>query len=181
MLIRHGEKQVAPPPFSVDENGVQDKHSLLPSGWERAGALVAFFAQPTRPEIAIPRSIYAAAVDPSPYAGHDADEEEQKKSKRPLETIEPLARKLGLEPDKTYMVGMESALAKDIKTRQGSVLVCWEHKHIPLIAAEFTHFAPKEWLGERFDLVWVLDRKGDGTYGCAVVPQLLLAADSDVG
>ena len=63
MIIRHGEKagSASTTQVGVDENGSPDKHSLTVRGWQRAGALVAFFASPTRPGIAKPNSIVAAA------------------------------------------------------------------------------------------------------------------------
>jgi hypothetical protein len=55
-IIRHGEKPADPPavaagqtppppgpPFGVDFQGNQNPHSLLPSGWQRSGALAALF------------------------------------------------------------------------------------------------------------------------------------------
>lgn len=55
-LIRHGEKPADPPasspgahtapsgpPFGVDVDGNQSVHSLLPRGWQRAGALAVLF------------------------------------------------------------------------------------------------------------------------------------------
>jgi hypothetical protein len=55
-LIRHGEKpddspvaspgQSSPspgPPFGVDADGNQSRHSLVPRGWQRSGALAVLF------------------------------------------------------------------------------------------------------------------------------------------
>ncbi|MEA2409523.1 MAG: hypothetical protein QOC77_84 [Thermoleophilaceae bacterium] len=41
-IIRHGEKP--PPGHGVDAGGKQDEHSLVPLGWQRAGALATLFA-----------------------------------------------------------------------------------------------------------------------------------------
>ena len=86
MIIRHGEK----PPKSPGKNGPWDVlvdgqsgsgKSLVVPGWQRAGALNAFFApyhaKPANPEIAKPDYIYAA--DP------------KGESHRPWETVTPLA------------------------------------------------------------------------------------------
>jgi hypothetical protein len=44
LLIRHAEKPLGDsPPFGVTEQGVVDRESLTPRGWQRAGALVGFF------------------------------------------------------------------------------------------------------------------------------------------
>ena len=54
-IIRHGEKPAdpppqapggpspSPPPFGVNDQGIQDAHSLLPRGWLRSGALTVLF------------------------------------------------------------------------------------------------------------------------------------------
>ena len=47
MIIRHAEKPTTtpPPPLNgVTITGKQDKDSLIPRGWQRAGALVTLFA-----------------------------------------------------------------------------------------------------------------------------------------
>jgi len=48
----------------------------------------------------------------------------------------------------------------DVLARDGTVLICWDHKKIPAIANEIlgnTSAAPQKWNGKRFDLVWVFD------------------------
>src|SRR5579863_5060820 len=129
MLIRHAEKEPEnPPPFGVNEAGAVDKHSLTARGWQRAGALIEFFASPSLP-IVTPDVIYASAADTAEAAGDDS------KSLRPQETVTPLARKLGLAVNAPFVVGQETQLAKQVESEVGFVLVAWEHKHIPLIAA----------------------------------------------
>ena len=45
MVIRHGEKPLrTPPPYGVTAEGRREKESLTIRGWQRAGALAAFFA-----------------------------------------------------------------------------------------------------------------------------------------
>src|ERR1700676_1320942 len=60
MLIRHGEK---PPgdgsPTGVHEDGSQNDHSLIVRGWQRAGALVPYFAAPNDAAIDPPTYLYA--------------------------------------------------------------------------------------------------------------------------
>ena len=91
MIIRHAEK---PPdsgePLGVTAEGVNDGESLTIEGWQCAGGLVGLFA-PARgplqaPGLAKPDFLFASA---SKSGGG---------SKRPLETITPLASKLGLTP-----------------------------------------------------------------------------------
>ena len=176
MIIRHAEKPVSPPPFGVKEDGTQSQHALIALGWQRAGALVGFFAGPVVVAIAVPDALYAPAVVPG-GSPEPSSIDDFGKSLRPIETITPLSRRLGLTPDQTYAVGDEESLAASVALKDGVVLIAWEHKHIPLIARYFTHGAPDVWPGDRFDVVWVLDRAADGTYGFAQVPQLLLAGD----
>src|SRR5271165_1479382 len=86
MIIRHGEKPPKPPnatgPWDVLVDGQSGSgKSLIIPGWQRAGALNAFFAQyqstPSNPEIATPSYIYAASPNGE--------------SQRPSETVTPLA------------------------------------------------------------------------------------------
>jgi len=179
MLIRHGEKQpdAGPPPYGVDSNGEQDKHSLIVRGWQRAGALVPFFQRPWAKGIERPDSIYASKVGDTELIadGHDVS-----KSLRPQQTVTPLAN--AIEPaaglQTPFPVGEEAALVQSIKSKEdGVVLVAWEHNHIPIIAKEFSSQAPDKWPGSCFDSVWVLKRVDDGTYDFAEVPQSLLSGD----
>ncbi|MGA2393833.1 MAG: histidine phosphatase family protein [Candidatus Lustribacter sp.] len=173
ILIRHAEKPGEhPPPLGVDEEGAVNQHALLVRGWQRAGALVAFFVAPTHKKIATPKTIIAATVCDDP-AVDPADA----KSLRPVLTVEPLVAKLGAAV--TFVndipVGQEDAAIAAIKACAGVVLVSWEHKRIPAIAAGFIK-EPPEW-GDRFDPVWILDRKRNGSYDLTIKYQDLLAGD----
>ncbi len=176
MFIRHGEKSLGPAPFGIKEDGTQSSHSLIPQGWERAGALIGFFASPNRSEIATPTHIYAAPPDKEADSPTAADID---KSHRPVQTVTPLSRKLQLPLDTRFTVGEEAAMAADIKSRAGVVLVSWEHKHIPLIAGVFNSNVPDKW-PDRFDLVLILDAQPEGTYSFKIIPQLLLGTDLPV-
>lgn len=177
MLIRHAEKPPdddahrpaycgdssgPPPPYGVMENGSQSWHSLSVRGWQRAGALVNFFAFPTNRAIAIPERLFAC----------DARGE----SLRPQETLRPLARQLDLSIDLSCTVDGEAALAEILEALDTVVLVAWEHKHIPLIAKRILPTTPTSWPNERFDVIWVLD--GDnGNFSFTEVNQSLLDGD----
>jgi hypothetical protein len=86
-------------------------------------------------------------------------------SKRPVETLTPLADKLGQKVKESFAKGQESALADEIKPLSGITLVCWQHEMIPtiakLIAGEDAGI-PDPWPGDRFDVVWRLQRGGAG-------------------
>jgi broad specificity phosphatase PhoE len=170
MLIRHAEKPAEPPPYGVTEDGEQNQYSLSVRGWQRAGALIPFFSRPFHPAIAVPDAIYASATT-------DNAEVERKdaKSLRPMETVTPLARRLGCEFHTSIEVGDEPGLIEALRAESGTVLVAWEHNRIPSIAAGFVD-NPPAW-GDAFDAVWVLDRQPDGTYAFSAVAQDLLAGD----
>jgi hypothetical protein len=126
MLIRHAEKPGDPlPSFGVKEDGTRSQHSIVVQGWQRAGALIAFFAAPTLAEIAIPAYLYAAGEDIS-------------RSRRAIETITPLAHRLGLTTDQTFAVGDEDRLAANLLSRDGVVLVAWVLYDLKLIGVNLS-------------------------------------------
>jgi broad specificity phosphatase PhoE len=179
MLIRHGEKQISPPPAGIDENGTHDKHALTPRGWQRAGALVPLFrGQIPNPSIARPTAIFAAAIGDDGPPILSPDGEEIGKSLRPQETIAPLSRAMSLDVNADFFVGDEAQVVQAISALDGVVLVAWEHDHLPAIARAFSANAPEAWPGaDVFDLVWVLDHRGD-TYAFESVQQSLLDGDA---
>jgi hypothetical protein len=170
VFIRHAEK-----PHNgisgVDEQGNADAESLIPLGWQRAGALVGLLAgrheQPGQASL-VPDVIYAAGVG----AGSP--------SKRSMQTVTPLARALapgGVQFVTTYLKEDHEGLAADVASRSGVVLIAWEHKQIPAIAALLAPGAdtPTSW-PERFDLMWIYDRVG-GSWSFSERSQALLAGD----
>ena len=169
-IIRHGEKP--PPGHGVEEDGTQDKHSLVPLGWQRAGALATFFAGP-RASLAQPTVLIAPQ-----YAKHG-------KRERTHETIAPLAALLGLEVTSPFGKGEEAKLGADLAAATAGVtLVCWEHTHLPAIAESIPKPAgtqiPTSWPAERFDVVWGFERDAQaGLYEFSQVPQMLLHGDLD--
>ena len=177
MLIRHAEKPDKPPPHGVTKHGDHDAESLTVEGWQRAGALACFFA-PTHgalqsPLLATPEVLYAAA--PGKRSGSEGSQ-----SERPLQTITPLAKKLGRTIRTDFTKGEETKLADAAMAEIGTVLVCWQHQDIHLIANRILGndtTAPQKWPGSRFDLVWVFDLQADGGYTFVQVPQMLLKGD----
>ena len=174
-LIRHGEKPGSSgPPFGVDSDGSANPHSLLPRGWQRAGALVVLFTRSTGSTLATPTSLL------SPDYGKPAKTHEH----RTYQTVQPLAQRLGLTIATRFAEGDEAALADSILSGSaGTALVCWEHHHLPDIARAIpsTTAVPAEWPGDRFDLIWAFTRPDPDTsaYTFTAVPQQLLAGDLD--
>ncbi len=178
MLIRHAEKPTDTQ-GGVDAAGASDPNSLRIQGWLRAGALVRFFAEPNAPGIEKPTTLYAGAYLKAKH-GVVLDDT---KSLRPYETLSPLAARLNVSVDTCFPAGDETGLAAALLRSGGIVLVAWEHKHIPLLAAALpvrnARDVPVTWPGPRYDMVFLFDLHDERKrYTFSQVPQLLLPGDS---
>jgi broad specificity phosphatase PhoE len=90
VLIRHAEKPLGDgPPHGVTSDGVMDRESLTPRGWQRAGALVGAFTGGRAPGIGLPPPALLVASKVRPESS----------SQRPLQTLQPLAERLGIAVD----------------------------------------------------------------------------------
>jgi hypothetical protein len=171
MIIRHAEKPDEVTPHGVRPDGTPDTHSLTAAGWARAVALAELFASArNRPPKGLrrPDAVYAALGGKSG-------------SLRPVQTVVPLAARLGRSVITRYGKGAETHLAAELAARGGVTLVCWQHGSIPDIVNGLgcvTPAPPASWPRSRYDLVWILTRNGD-IWQFSEVPQLLLAGDSD--
>jgi len=174
MVIRHAEKPPADgPPLGVTIGGENDPDSLTVRGWQRAGALACLFAPARGPfqdaALATPGTIFASQTPPT------------KGSRRPPETITPLAERLGIVPT-TLEKDKVKNLVKNAKATEGIVLISWQHEDIPAIAELILGDAttvPRTWPGTRYDVIWVFDRDlAANTHRFSQVPQCLLAGDS---
>ncbi len=176
MLIRHAERPSADKRFrGVTIEGRKDKEELTVRGWQRAGALVRFFAPLdghfVHPGLARPDILFACkadACDPS---------------LRPQHTLLPLSELLKVEFNCDYYEGQEEELVKKVLSSNGAALISWKHNNMHLIASAIlkdSASAPQRWPVDRVDLVWVFDRQGS-RWTFTQVPQRLLAGDrSDV-
>ena len=181
MIIRHAEKPTTTPPpptNGVTITGTQDQDSLIPRGWQRAGALVTLFSPSRGPlqnsDIATPQFIFATSTSDT-------------EGNRPEETITPLAEKLGLVPVLIGDTQLGEVVTAAINSN-GVVLICWPHGEIPKLARLIPlstridpNLIPSSWPSDRFDVVFVfdLDTTSTGTfYTFNQVPELLLAGDS---
>jgi len=173
MLIRHAEKPSDDGSVAgISSTGQLDPEALVVRGWQRAGALVRFFAPLHGPftdqRLATPDVIFASAV-----AKHS-------KSSRPQQTVLELASALKLKLDLSFAKGNEAGLVQSAIAASGCVLIAWEHEAIPDIANRIlgsSTICPQKWPGSRFDVVWIFERQGNG-WSFAQVPQLLLSGDS---
>jgi len=181
MLIRHAEKPEGTIQ-GVDVNGNDGQEFLVVQGWQRAGALVRFFApssaQFQRPGIDQPQSLFASG----PVSKKEKKAGGGSKSYRPEQTVTPLSQFLGtaVQLNLNFAEGEETQVAAAAVACAGVVLIAWQHEEIPAIAdaiLEQTGVVPPKWPGERFDVVWVFDLQADGQYSFSQVPQMLLAGD----
>jgi hypothetical protein len=161
-IIRHAEK---PDGVSagVDENGSPSNKSLTPRGWQRAGAWVELFAPSFgQATLARPTALFAS----TPEGHHESTAGNGSKSQRPLETITPLAGKLGIQIDLNFTKGNEAALSQAISAAGGVVLVCWQHEAILDIVNALSpppRGLPGSWPGDRFNVIFELVRSANGS------------------
>lgn len=195
MIIRHAEKPTpsaigsdgkeTPRVAGVLESGMEDPHSLTVQGWQRAGALVNFFLNPSDQRLTCPKYLFAAGGRVATASTQAAADSSEDAGHRPVRTLMPLWRKLKLENanilfDHQFAVGSEDDLCAAVIKCDGPVLVSWEHKKIISVAnllLKNRTGAPQEWPSHRFDMAWVFDLVG-GKYQFVQVPQNLLAGDS---
>jgi len=174
MLIRHAEKPTDDGKFKgVDAKGTEDAEELIVRGWQRSGGLVRLFAPRdgkfVDPHLAQPNTIFASGVG------------KHSNSLRPQHTVLELATVLSVNLDLSYSKDDAEDAAKAAVAAAGPVLMAWEHEVIPAIVNAIVGndtTCPQKWPGERFDMVWVLDRKPAGGWNLSQVPQLLLSGDS---
>lgn len=182
LIIRHAEKplETVPGP-GFDEAGVEDGKSLVIRGWQRAGAWAALFgsglggADYPRPSV-----IYAASAD-------KADADGKQPSRRPLETILPLAARLRLTPITRWGKDEVQPLADEIDSLTGAALIAWEHKKIlpdlldaVLARQSPTTHLPGKWPDDRYDVVLRLDRpEPTAPWSFRQLFPCLLAGDAD--
>ena len=177
MLIRHAEKPLGDgPPNGVTAEGVQDRESLTTRGWQRAGALVGLFG-PGR------EGPSSGSTLPTPTHLFASKVAINSSSRRPLETLQPLADRLGLTVDTRFQKPEHARLIDTVRKMDGVVLISWEHRLIPAMAAQIAGApagVPSVWPDERYDLVWIFEPDAAGIgFGFRQAPQMLLAGDRE--
>ncbi len=169
IVIRHAEKPTAKPKrHGVRDDGTNDKESLTVRGWQHAGSLAAVFAAglaaTVEGALRRPDHIFAAGIGKKRVKGEDGKiRTVGSHSRRPLETVTPMADRLGITPVTAHTKGEEASLVKDALAREGVVLICWQHEDIPVIGNLIMGDAtsvPQTWPDDRYDLIWVFERKG---------------------
>jgi hypothetical protein len=215
MVIRHAEKPGAYDGqnyFGVDTtakkcsgDGADD---LITIGWQRSGALGTLFVPPWGPKATLATPQFLFASDPAKTKEENAesagnDSSEAAASKRPYETLTAMAGLLGslgqpMTINTNHSKKHYADMVTEALTRDGPVLICWQHELIPLLSNKNkpgisqciltqtgtpdNHFnIPKTWPdGARYDLIWVFDRaSGEGQItGFSLFAQFLLAGDT---
>jgi hypothetical protein len=174
LLMRHAEKPAKDfAPYGVTQTGERSKESLQVRGWERAGALTTLLAPVNgrfqHASLAKPHFLYASK--PLRRAG----------SRRPMETITPLAQKLAIKINANYPRSDIERMLQEVFLCRGVVLICWQREYIPLIASYILgkkNIAPSRWPEDRFDMIWVFDlHRPSNKYKFKQVPQKLLSGD----
>jgi hypothetical protein len=97
-----------------------------------------------------------------------------------------LSGRLNVPINTPFPEGQEPALAAAVVADYtGVVLICWEHQHIPAIAAALPTVSgtqiPAAWPGDRFDLIWSFSLQpgaASSTYLFSQIPQQVLSGDS---
>ena len=174
MLLRHAEKPAKDnAPYGVTRKGERSKESLEVRGWQRAGALTNLFVPANgyqqHPSLAQPQFLFAS----KPLR--------RKGSRRPIETITPLAEKLGIKINAEFQRSDFESMIEEVFSCKGVVLISWQREYIPDIASiilEQKKIAPSDWPEDRFDMIWVFDlHRSSSTYRFSQVPQNLLGGD----
>jgi hypothetical protein len=194
-LIRHAEKLGLPdvPNDAEDPNHAHTGAHLSARGSARAAALAALFTPVTKelaaaihaeedgfrvryerigyagmaPRFAPPDFVFAAAS-----TAH---------SRRPVETVLPLAASLGLAVNHDFADEDGERLAHALRTepryRGRIVLICWRHKQLPGLAQALGLGDPPPCPGTVFDRLWLLDYRS-APAAFTDCPQALLFGDS---
>jgi broad specificity phosphatase PhoE len=160
VLFRHAEK---PGTADLDEAG-GDPH-LSTRGYCRAAAIgVNLAASEPKPDLVIATQVST-------------------NSSRPIETVTPLAQKLGLNIHSKYSDKQYAELAQELlsdpKYAGKHIAVCWHHGKIPELAQALGVTPPwQKWPAEVFDRFWVIRPDAKGQPVLTNLPQQLLYLDS---
>lgn len=190
LIIRHGEKIGDP---KKDDDG--GRHLSI-RGSARAAALPSLFV-PALPQLGCKLRAetkdFTGEFQSVPVKGSAPRfatpnfifaTEKSKHSRRPIETVTPLATALALPINEEYgdngpdIKTMTNAILTDAAFGGKVVLICWHHGKIPDVAKALGIASPPKWNGKVFDRVWQITfPKGKATLKDS--PQMLLYGDAD--
>jgi len=161
LIIRSAEQPAGRGPFDL---------SL--KGQERAMAYVPFFTHtPDLIYCGLPAALFATKIGPGDF------------SQSALDTLTPLSNHLRVLIDAHYDKRDYAALAQEVLTNlkyhRKTVLICWDRKYIPKLAATLGVFPqPPAWPQNVFDRVWRITYRG-GQASLVNMPQRLLFGDAE--
>lgn len=133
VLIRHGEK-----PESGDNLSCQGENRALQ------------LPKVLHEKFSVPDHTLVPALETGKSTHHA----------RMFQTVTPFAVKYGLKIDSKYGETEYDKVARHVLKKSGTVLLVWEHKAIPNIAAALGVANPPEWKGADFDSIWVITFSG---------------------
>ena len=177
-IIRHAEKPLKPPGSGVDYEGEPERAFA-------AAARMAALGCPGRPVSSGVRPGPGQLADPDDAGGALLGAPGKTAAHRSYQTIQGLGERLGLPITSPFAQGQEQQLADGlVRSHSGVVLICWEHKHIPVIASSLPVVSgtaiPRKWPGDRYDVIWsftLVPEPGPVRYTFGQIPQQLLAGD----
>jgi phosphohistidine phosphatase SixA len=118
----------------------KDGPHLDDQGRARAKALVKLFQDP----FSMPTALFAA--------------KSSKHSERSVETLEPLAKALGVEIDTRFSDEEVNKIANSVlhgaRHAGGNVIICWHRETIRELASALGVANPPEWPSEQYDHIW---------------------------
>ena len=187
LIIRHGEK--VGDPKKEDDGG---RH-LSVQGSARAAALPSLFG-PAQPQLSCKfdhqATEFVGSYRQIPLKGTASRfstpnyifaTQMSKNSKRPIETVTPLATAVNLPINDGFadndadIAKMTNAILNDYPGSM--ILICWHHGKIPDIAKALGVARPPKWDGKVFDRVWQITY-AKGKASLHDLPQKLLFGES---
>ena len=134
VMIRHGEKN--------DATG-----NLSCQGLNRALGLPAVL----NAKFPRPSAIYVPSLSDGKETGHA----------RMFQTVTPFAVQDSLAINSSFKLSKDSAVAQEVMTKSGVILLVWEHTNIPSIAKALGIANPGPWVNKDFDSIWIVTYSRD--------------------
>ena len=138
LIIRHAEKPVKNGDSGVNDSGAADPESLTPRGWQRSGAWAELFVPALDQQSMLPRPVALFASNPDHRDDEAEADGEKGKSRRPLQTITPLADKLKIKVIDSIKKRDVQTVAAQAIAAPGVALICWQHELIIDIVDAFS-------------------------------------------
>ena len=176
-----GERQAKDKPLSYPAQVLLIRHAEKPPA---GAASVDLSPQGKQRSVALPKLFQKSDSRPHPFPAPDFifATQNSKHSHRPVETVKPLAKKLGLPikadyPDDDF-AKLGDEIFKNPHYAGKVVLICWHHGKMPELATALqAPGVPSKWKGQVFDRVWQITYdKGKASFTDR--PQQLLPSDS---